>query len=238
MPTMWKSVRKQNTGKKMFILFQRRLKERTYEMKKISLLAILLAIVVLFAACGTTAQNSVAETELKLYKTLNTIYSAEALNMQYILRAWEFTNSYSNSSYYDDYEYWKAYAKELSMSKNDIKEGIRLILPNAKVDSFDDKTLSQCLRVLDCAITVAANKINKGTSETITSLMTDAKTYLKEIKGKSEAYETFQDYYIMICEMNDWTTSPSGTYVSSSAKFSGYNNKASAYQRELQFIVE
>lgn len=60
-------------------------------MKKISLLAILLAIVVLFAACGTTAQNSVAETELKLYKTLNTIYSAEALNMQYILRAWEFT---------------------------------------------------------------------------------------------------------------------------------------------------
>lgn len=136
-------------------------------MKKISLLAILLAIVVLFAACGTTAQNSVAETELKLYKTLNTIYSAEALNMQYILRAWEFTNSYSNSSYYDDYEYWKAYAKELSMSKNDIKEGIRLILPNAKVDSFDDKTLSQCLRVLDCAITVAANKINKGDRKSV-----------------------------------------------------------------------
>lgn len=208
-------------------------------MKKISLLAILLAIVILFVACDTTTETeskSITETESKLYQTLNIIYNNEALRMQYILRAWEFTNRYSNSSYYDDDEYWKAYSKKLSISEDDIEEGILLLLPNVK--SFDDEFLSQCLRILNCAITVAANSVNKITSETVESCMADAKTYLKEIKDKSETYDTFQDYYIMICEMHDWTTSPSGTYISSTAKFSGYSDRASAYQRELQFVVE
>lgn len=215
-------------------------------MKKISF--IMLAIAMLFVVCGTiftistsiteTESKSITETESKLYQTLNIIYNNEALSMQYILRAWEFTNRYSSSSYYDDDEYWKAYSKRLSISKDDIEEGILLVLPNAKFDMFDDESYSECLRVLNCAITVAANSVNKITSETVESGMADAKTYLKEIKGKSEAYDTFQDYYIMICEMHDWTTSPSGTYVSSTAKFSGYSDRASAYQRELQFVVE
>lgn len=205
-------------------------------MKKISF--IMLAIAMLFVVCGTifTISTSITETESKLYQTLNIIYNNEALRMQYILRAWEFTNRYSDSSYYDDDEYWKAYSKRLSISEDDIKEGILLLLPNVK--SFDDEFFSQCLRVPDCAITVAANSVNKITSETVESCMADAKTYLKEIKGKSKTYDTFLDYYIMICEMHDWTTSPGGTYISSTAKFSGYSDRASAYQRELQFVVE
>ena len=50
-------------------------------------------------------------------------------------------------------------------------------------------------------------------------------------------YDILKEYYLMVCEMQEWVESPSGSYSSSSSNLQKYEKNSEKYKLELDLII-
>ena len=128
-------------------------------MRKLSLLAIVLAFAILLSSCTT---ESISAIEKQLYDSINELYATAYDKMQFILRAWNFSieNGYGSSRFYK--EYWKNLAKHLGISQIEMKEAGRKVLPTVLPPTLnfenivnDDLAFSTYISDTDVSILIA-----------------------------------------------------------------------------------
>lgn len=213
-------------------------------MKKLSLLATVLAFTILLCSCGAPAQNTNPAIEKQLYESINTLYGVADAKMQYILLAWDFSikNNYNSGRFHNGY--WKDFAERLGISQEEMKEvGLKVMSPllpdlNWEYIVNDDKAFSVYIQGVSTSISIAKYVVDKTFPSSVDNLIDDVQTSIKNLEGRSESYSIFKDYYIMILEMFDWLDSPQGTYMSVKSSLDEYSKKSSEYQRQLLFIIE
>lgn len=213
-------------------------------MKKMISLILALVLCLSLCACG----NSTAELEAETLDLLNSAYSYCHTGMKYMLRGWDFSIQHSADSTREEFEaLWSQFGGHMGMTEEDMVEA----LMNGCGFSLDDLSLGKdASRGLNTTINgmmfmKASYAVNvakyafeqRNAGVDIDAKLEQIKANLQQIGEKSEAYELLKDYYLMVCEMQNWINSPSGNYNSSSAGLADYEKQSENYKQELDLII-
>lgn len=142
--------------------------------------------------------------------------------------------------YEDDDMSVKLLADELSLSEQDINAAIDEICGIDNVGDtyfyvFADELFSACVIVVSTAYEL------NGTTEKISSYMTNAKTLMKEMSEKYSDYEHYSNlkgYYTTTNAFFEFCQNPTGSFAQVKDTINNYKNDARDYRNDLAYIFE
>lgn len=219
-------------------------------MKKVISIFLVLALCLTLCSCG----SSNAKLEGETLELLNSAYDYCHTGMNYMLRAWEFSIDHSSDSTKEEYEaLWGEFGACMAMTEEDMVEaligGCGMTIEDLSKYGSDGKTkdperglntIVNGILFMDASYSVAAAKYafeQRNKAVDINAKLEQIKGNLKEIGEKSKAYELLKDYYLMVCEMENWVESPNGSFSSSSSGLNEYEKSFENFKQELDLVI-
>lgn len=226
-------------------------------MKKALSLVLALLLVVSLAACGAGGGGKTKKAftaSKEAYDNVNSAYEIVERFGSDIYEAWRL-------GIYDDDEILKdgcAYlAKELSLSENELKEGVayalaeiidggwdkasdsdkQLYRDNSQTafKAFEDSLFSFCVKVVSNAY------LANGKTDKIQSLLDTAKTQMKDLSENYSDYEHYpalKGYFTTTSSFFDFCKNPTGSFEQIKTTIETYKTTARNHKADLDYIFE
>lgn len=213
-------------------------------MKKVISLILVLAMCLSLCACG----GSTRELETETLELLNDAYSYCHTGMNYMLRGWDFSIQHSNDDTNEEWEaLWGGFSSHMGMTEDEIVDALMygcgftledLSLGKDPARGLNTVIVGMLFMKANYGVNVSKyvfRQRNEGVD--LDAKLEQIKTNLQTLGEKSKAYEQLKGYYLMVCEMQNWIDSPSGSYNSSFEAMNGYERDSESYNQELELII-
>lgn len=226
---------------------------RTFRMKKLTAILLVLAMCVAMTACGG-GNKKAFEASKVAYDNIDIAYEITAQFGSDLYEAWRL-------GIYDDDEILEdgvAYlATELSLSEEELKEGVGYVMAKIAGEDWsemsdeykttitentgilfkmmEDDLFSFCVMVVTGAYTV------NGKVEEAQNALDAAKAQMKELSENYSDYEHYPNlkgYYTTTSSFFDFCQNPTGSFEQVKDTINNYKNKARDYISDLDYIFE
>lgn len=191
---------------------------------------------------------------------LDGAYKFYDLEISYMLRAWKFSIDHASASSFEEFAaLWGQFGTCMNMSEDDMVDalmGLGWTLEMLSAGSDPEKGLNTVIdgmAFMRAGTSVPAAKYifekrykvtdtSKG-AETdgavdIDAILDTIKQSLRQLKGKSEAYDVLKEYYLMVREMGNWIDNPTGNYKEISSNQDDYAKKAGSFRGEFDLLID
>lgn len=210
------------------------------KMKKIFALILVAAMCLPIVGCESTNQTQLQSETLEL---LNSAYGYYRTGMGYMLKAWAFSveNTSSKSK-----TLWDEFALHMLMTDDEIANALvdecgmtleQISLGNDPSRGLNKFVYGFYFREANYSVNVAKYQYLQRNKVDIGAKLQQIKENLNQIDQTSDAYDILKEYYLMVCEMQEWVESPSGSYSSSSSNLQKYEKNSEKYKLELDLII-
>lgn len=220
---------------------------------------IALFLVVVMCLSTAACANSKATLEEETLNLLDEVYKYNREEMLMLLAAWEYAIDYDNADILTRMGMFDDFCERVSMTEDDIVDaltnGIGITwdtmgkvgadgTTRSEENGLDKSAIAQALASLDISFFIVRyyymkNILHIGTIDAIDldTQLDQVKENLKQLKETSDAYDILKDYYLVVCEINNWVDKPSGSYDNISADAKEYDRKVRSYKNELDLAI-
>ena len=229
-------------------------------MKRLLAILLVLTLCLGFSACGNDSNDAFNESKIA-YEKINEAYEMVNEFSQDVYTAWNMgindrddIDGKSTSSYYTSYndaEELAYFARKLNISADDLKAAAAHL---AGVDEYDPGSSSKmgtwyALHSIfysssffsACVDLVSTAYELNGTADRITSLLEEAKGYMKQLSDKYSDYEHYpslKKYFTNTTAFFGFCLSPEGSFNQVVDTFNDYRNNARDYFYDLNYVFE
>lgn len=226
---------------------------RTFRMKKLTAILLVLAMCVAMTACGG-GNKKAFEASKVAYDNIDIAYEITAQFGSDLYEAWRL-GIYNDDEILED---GVAYlATELSLSEEELKEGVGYVMAKIAGEDWsemsdeykttitentgilfkmmEDDLFSFCVMVVTGAYTV------NGKVEEAQNALDAAKAQMKELSENYSDYEHYPNlkgYYTTTSSFFDFCQNPTGSFEQVKDTINNYKNKARDYISDLDYIFE
>lgn len=226
---------------------------RTFRMKKLTAILLVLAMCIAMTACGG-GNKKAFEASKVAYDNIDIAYEITAQFGSDLYEAWRL-GIYNDDEILED---GVAYlATELSLSEEELKEGVGYVMAKIAGEDWsemsdeykttitentgilfkmmEDDLFSFCVMVVTGAYTV------NGKVEEAQNALDAAKAQMKELSENYSDYEHYPNlkgYYTTTSSFFDFCQNPTGSFEQVKDTINNYKNKARDYISDLDYIFE
>ena len=223
------------------------------KMKKVLALILVVLMCVSMTACGG-GNKKAFEASKAAYDNIDIAYEIAEQFGSDVYEAWRL-------GIYDDDEILEDgvahLASELSLSKEEIKEGVVYAMADLTGEDWSELTEEDKATIKDkadlifemmednlfefCVMVVCGSYIANGKVEDAQNALNNAKAQMKELSEKYSDYEHYPNlkgYYTTTSSFFDFCQNPTGSFEQVKDTINDYKNEARDYISDLDYIFE